>query len=225
MPRFAHALLAVAVAASVAGCSLLEDDPPARADTVAGDETPAADAGSGDTLTAEQAKAALLTIEDLPTGWSADESADEDEPEPTTKPARCAAVFAGLDEQEPKAEAKAAFTSGGSIIEHTVRSWDGDAADLVKQTTAAFSKCKKFTSIDADGSEATFRMSKLSFPNVGDRTLAMRANSSLDGVDVVLDLIFVGEGKTTFLLTAGGLAPLPGDDLEAIATKAVEKLR
>jgi hypothetical protein len=211
-------------------------DRPERADTIAepagqpGESGETVDApvsdGAGDTLTKKQAKAALLTVKDLPSGWSVDKSADDSSEESTTEPARCAAIFDAVDKDKskPVAEAKVNFSQGFVILEETVASYRDDVDDAVKETAEALNKCPEFTSVEPDGSRAKLSMSGLSFPNLGDRTLATRIKGRTDGVDVLLDIVIIAVGHNIVMISAGGLTPVPGDDLEAVAKRAVAKL-
>jgi hypothetical protein len=223
----AAAALAVVV---LTGCG---QDPAQRTATVAGGEpaaTAAAEApeGNGETLTKKQVKAALLTVKDLPSGWSDDPEAlgDGEDDDSTTKPARCQAVFAITDKNydDPVADASATFSQGITILEHSVATFDDDTDRILTKTAKAFSECPRFTDIDPDGTKTKVRMSALSFPDLGDRTLAMRAKGTVEDMELVIDLIAISVGHNIVAITAGGLEPMPGDDLEAIARKAVAKL-
>jgi hypothetical protein len=82
----------------------------------------------------------------------------------------------------------------------------------------------KFTSTTKDGSSATFQASGLSFPNVGDRTLAVRLKAKTDGIDIVVDVIYIAKGNNGIALLVTGLQPLGGATLESLARKAVAHL-
>jgi hypothetical protein len=102
--------------------------------------------------------------------------------------------------------------------------FDGDTDRILTKTADAFSDCPKFTDITPGGTKTKVRMSALSFPDLGDRTLAMRAKGTVEDLELVIDLIAISVGHNIVAITAGGLEPMPGDDLEAIARKAVAKL-
>jgi hypothetical protein len=224
-------------AVAVTGCGT---DRPERADTVSGSETtqtqqPAgteAPKAAGRTLTDKQAKAALLTVQDLPTGWSVDPDASsddqgDDDDSRITEPAACADLFDSLDDgKDSVAEATGNYTAGGfgPFLEHTVTSHSKDPADGMDAVTAALSECPKFTMTDADGTKMQMKVSALSFPNLGDRTLALRMSGNSDEIDIVMDLVYIAVGRNGITLGAGGLTPIAGDDLEQLATAAVDKL-
>lgn len=220
--------LALSVALALAGCG---EDPPERADTIAAEQPaatsapPEKPAGNGETLSKKEAKAALLTVEDLPSGWSKAAQPDDGDSKAKTEPARCAAILEALDKAaDPVAKAEAQFEQGLQLLEHSVTSFEDDAEGLVKKATDAFSRCSSFTSTEPDGTRLEVKMSALSFPNLGDRTLAVRMTGSGGQIDIVLDIIMIAIGHNGVGIIAGGLTPVPGADLEAIARKAVTKL-
>jgi hypothetical protein len=216
-------LTAVLVIALV-GCGA---DRPERADTVRG-PTPTLqeDVEEADTLTQRQVESALLAVEDMPTGWSMDTPEDSDS-EDVIEPAECGALFEALDKApDPVAKAEAVFTAGGfgPFLEHGVTAFDESAADQLDQVVDTLNQCPEFSSTDAEGVTTEFTTAPLSFPNLGDRTLALRFQGSTGGIDVVVDTIFIAIGSNGISLVVGGLVPMEGAELESIATTAVEKL-
>jgi hypothetical protein len=191
-------------------------------------ETPVAPpAEKSSTLTAAQAKSALLTLDDMPTGWTQSKPEADDDEDPTVTPKRCSAVLDAVDQQgKPLAEAEATFSPGdlGPQLDHTVSSWPRSQVPVLNKLTAAFRQCPKFTSTSADGSSATFQASGLSFPNVGDRTLALRLKAKSDGINLVMDVIYIAKGNNGIALMVTGFQPLDGATLEKLARKAVARL-
>ncbi|MGL5851856.1 MAG: hypothetical protein ACRCZD_13845 [Phycicoccus sp.] len=187
--------------------------------------------GAGDELNAEQVKAALLTVGDLPTGWAAAEPEPEEEDESTIEPASCQRLFDQMDsaklEVKAKHKAKASFEQGGMLgiqLEEEVSSFADDGqSGRVKELAEALTTCPKVTIVDG-GERTPMTMAGLSFPNLGDQTLAFRATLTSDGVDVVADIVFVAVGRNVITFTAGGLQPMPGTDFEAIARAGVSKV-
>jgi hypothetical protein len=225
-------LTIAAVVVLAAGCG--GDDPPERADTVEGaspsategDEAREPEDGAGEALNAEQAEAALLTVEDLPTGWSVDAS-EETDSEDTTDPAECAALFDSLSEAaDPLAEAKANFTAGGvgPFLVHAVASHEADLTDHIGKIADALDQCPEFSMTDAEGVTTEFTTAPLSFPNLGERTLAVRLQGSTPDLDVAFDVVWIAIGQNGITLVAGGILPMQGSEIEDLATRAVQKL-
>jgi hypothetical protein len=221
---------------SLVGCS----GAPQRADTLplavepsqsltATAKTPVAapvDVEASGKLTTAQAKKALLTLEDMPTGWAREKPAPDSD-DPLVTPDRCSGILNALHKQgKPLARANASFNAGGfgPQLEESVTSWPKSQLPILEELTDAFRQCPQFTSTSKDGSSATFQASGLSFPNVGDRTLALRLKAKSDGIDFVLDLIYIAKGNNGITLVVSGLQPLGGATLESLARKAVAHL-
>ena len=233
--RVSAVVLAGALVTGVGGCSA--EQRPERADTItapsaaAPSTTAAVENAAADTiLTVEQAQAALLTVQDLPTGWTTDPTAaedDETDPDDDIEPAECAAVFEAMEEgNEPAAKADGSYTAGGfgPLLQQTVTSFEEDTSDRIQTVTDALNQCSTFTSTTADGVATTLTSSPLSFPNLGDRSLAVRLTGSSDDIEATFDVVYIAVGKNSITLLGGGLTPLPGAELEAVARKAVERL-
>ncbi|HEX5532149.1 MAG TPA: hypothetical protein VFX33_00240 [Actinomycetales bacterium] len=233
--RKSLAALAIGAVLVSAGCG---DDRPDRAITIEKpsetaaakntEEAPANDAGKP--LTKEQAEAALLTTQELPTGFSQDDSVIDDEGDDTedvTSPEVCGKLFSALDDAsaEPLVKAERGFTgSSFTILQQVVASHEKEAAGQLDAVAGALTKCNEFTSTDADGVETSFSSSSLSFPNLGDKTLAVRMKAESEGMEMTLDVISIAVGQNSISLLTGGLAPIDGSKLEEVARTAVTKL-
>ncbi|KQU64139.1 hypothetical protein [Phycicoccus sp. Root101] len=238
MNRTARLALPVAVLAlALTACG----NAPERAVTV-GTQSPAAKAaqtseaapkpkGAGDKLNAKQVKAALLAVGDMPTGWAAAESEPEKDDTSTVEPASCQKLFDNMDTSgkkvKAKNKAKTSFTQGGMLgvqFEEEVASFDDDnQGDKVQGLAKVLTECSKMTVVDgADRMPMT--MTGLSFPNLGDQTLAFRAKAKSDGIEVVIDAVFVAVGHNVVSFTAAGLTPMAGDDMEKVARAGMDKV-
>lgn len=236
---------AVALIASVAlaGCG---DSPPDRAGTV-GESS--ADTGEGaaedrsetedvelDTvgqeLTNKEAKAALPPVSALPTGWSVDpensltdDSESDAEPEGTIKPAKCQAIMDDLsDEQdeEPTAKASQTYTAGmlGPFLGVEISSFaDEVPEDSFKKVLDALSTCSEITSTE-DGTTTTFKISSLSFPNLGEESAAIRMAGTAEGMPVGLDMVVIRAGHNIVTLSQASVGGATGSDTLEKAARA-----
>src|SRR5680860_718332 len=126
MKRSTLAVLAVFVFATTAGCGARDD----RAETIQTTDGSTADSKSepkakapgdaaGAGLTQAQVDAALLTVADLPSGWTlgeaSDEASDEDSDDDKIEPAKCSELInsMGADEKDAAAEGERDFNKGG----------------------------------------------------------------------------------------------------------------
>ncbi|GAB3069298.1 hypothetical protein [Pedococcus soli] len=231
------ALPVVVLALALTACG----NAPERAVTV-GTESPAAKAaqtseaapkpqGAGDKLDAKQVKAALLAVGDMPTGWAAAESEPEKDDTSTVEPASCQKLFDNMDTSGKKVKAKhkasASFTQGGMLgvqFEEEVASFDDDnQGDHVEGLGKVLTECSKMTVVDG-AERMPMTMTGLSFPNLGDQTLAFRAKAKSEGIEVVIDAVFVAVGHNVVSFTAAGLTPMAGDDMEKVARAGMAKV-
>jgi hypothetical protein len=153
-----------------------------------------------------------LTLDDMPTGWAEDTSGaldedDDDEPDVCENGEPAPFEF---DEAHPDApQATITFTAGfiDYVDQRLARLPSDDEVrdgiDLVRQ---AFERCP--TTIGDDGSSLT--VSEMSFPNVGDDSIAYRGTS--DAVPFPVVFIIVGVDDKVMLLTGIG----EGADMELL---------
>ena len=223
---------------AITGCS----SAPERASTIGGSTASGAvtqeqtseapkPKGAGDRLSRAQAKSALLTVSDLPTGWASEKSKPDKKSSSKIEPASCQKMFdelsAKTEGKKAKVKEKATFSQGGMLganLETEVSSFDTEVqSDRIKNIVAALTKCADITSTE-NGKKAEIQMSALSFPNLGDQTLAMRMKVKTQGISGVADVVLVSVGHNVVSFMTAGLQPIPGPELEKIARAGVTKL-
>lgn len=196
--------------------------------------------GAGDQLTSAQAKATLLTVADLPTGWASEKSKKSTADAQSTfkiEPVACQTMYdelaATYDElgatsvgEEAKVKEKATFFQGSSFVmlEMQVSSFETDnRGDQFKSLGERLTKCAKMT-FTKEGVKTELTLSPLSFPNLGDQSLAVRMNQKIEGMDAVADFVFVATGHNTVSFMAAGFEPMPVTELEKVARAGMTKL-
>lgn len=239
--------LALIAALALAGCG--GEDRPERAGTVEESSGGASESSQtsessdsseveidavGRTLDDQEAEAALPDISSLPTGWSIDtETSDDedDESEGTVEPAKCEAILDGVSEswdKDPVGEAEKSYTAGqmGPFMEVSISSFDEEYPDDVfGKFLKAFESCPEFTSVE-DGESTTFKVSGMSFPNLGEETVAIRMAAESDGIPIQADLVAIRAGHNVVSVSHSGLGG-DGDSasvMEATARKVVQNL-
>ncbi|MCW2746024.1 MAG: hypothetical protein JWM48_2574 [Mycobacterium sp.] len=221
-------LVAIPVVLSAAGCSSSSSD--SRATTVdppsssASAGAPAGGSATHSSLTQAQAQAALLSVTDLPTGWTADTSSTS----PDSGFSGCSALEAvGGHSKANRAKAEGSFTAGGVgplLQEMVAVPSDETAAQAMTKLRSALNTCRSFTSTDADGKKTTFTTSALSFPKLGDETFAVQITAPNPLGQLVADVVVVRLGNTVVELAYAGLgATVNGAQLEELGRKAVQK--
>lgn len=195
------------------------DDDPVAADTA----TPTS-ARALKPLTAKQARAALLRVEDLPAGWTENEESDVASDAGGMEPARCKLILDAFWRPvgPAVADASVGFTSGemATSVTQSVAAYEEDAAGLVAEVAEVAGGCRNVTT--ADGGKVTTSVPP--FPDLGDRSTAVRVKTTIGALDLTFDLAFVALGPNMIVIYAGGTKPLPAEDLAALTRRALTKL-
>lgn len=225
------AVLVPVVLVTTAGCGSGGDTTgDERARTIEGpaSEAPDVPAGDGDeTLSEAELRAALLTVQDLPTGYTLDSSPDEDDDEPLQGD-DCAARFEALDEanEDPAAEAEVDFEGGfGVLLSESLSSYDDkdQLEEAFDKFASLASDCPSFTDTDDDGTTTKFTLGALSFPKLGDETLAITLNVEAAEFNGKINIVVVQLGRNLMSVLQGGLTA-DAAVLEQAARKGLEKL-
>lgn len=170
------------------------------------------------------AEAVLLTVEDMPTGWSTDPSDDGDDG-PDDGANLCDQD--PVDEFEPASEATANFAAGnmGPFLEHIVAVFDdGQAEQALDMMLDALESCDEWTEDTEDGT-TTYRPSPLSFPTFGDQTVAVRIDVESEMVNGTADMIAWRRGDALSVVIASAIFEAPdAEQIEKIVATADERL-
>jgi hypothetical protein len=147
-------------------------------------------------FTAPQLRAALLTLDDLPSGWMVNTSQVD-----TGEDDRVCGVGPAIDDDRV-VRAEAAFTMGstGPLLSQTLGFLPGQSIDVAeklwKENSRAFEACTDFTT--TSGTQTIlWKVTSITLPNFGDDTFALRATSSNVPVlgTAAMELVFVRYGN------------------------------
>lgn len=207
------------------GCG---SDDPQQADTL--DETtttstatePTAGSGPADTaapsgpITQDALAGVLLTVNDMPSGWSVSPPDAEDADE---------FCKAAPDYREPTLESEVSFQESdfGPFVIESAGTYD-DAKAFMTEIRKVVEACRDFTETDDDGTESKGSFQPLSFPKFGEETFATRLSGNSGGFPISGDIVFVRLDDELVLL-CGSLGVVGGgvDGFEALVRKAVER--
>ncbi len=253
--RASAALVAGMVSVAVlAGCSTdapdtdesTESTPPApRVDLAPFEPVPIPTVAAGATPIVDNAFLAgrLLTIADLPAGWTGYDLPPLDPSAPgataedrsSTDPADCAAVLAPIATAIPGGISAASVSYGGpnfASLDQDAASYDGDgAATAFGRIQDALARCGTFSGTDADGVRVDYRVGAsdlLSGPDVvapGDAAVAARIQVTSDGVELTTDAVVSLVGATVTQIVATGLDPVDPDLVRGLTSTAADRLR
>jgi hypothetical protein len=180
------------------------------------------------TLTRKKARAALLTVQDLPTGWSEAE-ADKASPDTaaTYAPRSCSKM--GGSEKDRVTLAKVSFSESGALgarlTEEIYRPKGVTPKARLKTLRDAMTECRSYSVKDATGT-TKLKLSALSFPTIADGTLAVHSTVTTPAITATDDVIYIAVGSVivrfdSISLTSG----IPGAELERLARLAATKVR
>jgi hypothetical protein len=186
---------------------------------------------AGRLLTAAEIEAALPTLRDLPRGWTRDPESENDEDDSgTITPARCDDMFSrisGVDDATSQVDRAFKADEWGPFLSVQIGTYEAELADdVLGEMATALTACKQFTSVDEDGSKSKVRAESLSFPNLGEETLAVRMRMETELVPVAMDVVVVHVGHNMVLLTHASLGggSLDTKVMERIGRTTIERL-
>lgn len=190
--------------------------------------------GDGDeTLNEAQLQASLLTVADLPTGYTAapesgDEEAESDDSGTTGATNECSDKFddLGAAEGSEAASVEASFTSGlGVILEQTLESYEDEdqLQERFDNVVEILSECPSFSSTDPDGVTTDYSVAPLSFPKLGDDTVALAITGATPDFNVGVNIVVVRLGRNVMSVAQGGLTT-DAAALEQAARAGLDKL-
>ena len=173
--------------------------------------------------TAATLKSALLTVQDFPTGWKTTPVSDSE----SEASGDCGDRLEAFDDAHPdsKIKAEAAFESDSDEIDEELMAFT-DIDALTADVAEYISIIRGCTTIELQvgDDEVKLSVSELSFPRLGDESLAYSATGKIDGVSIELNLVMVRLGPVLLQLTQSGVFSADAEFLSEIATKAVAKL-
>lgn len=191
-----------------------------------GDPTTTTGGGSARPAPTEaEARAALLTSADVPSGWQAGESGDDN---PSS--ARCE-EFEALNDHKPAAEAEASFAAGrtGPFVEHRVLAF-ADVAAAERHMTLFDEAVRACASFGGNGGTGSF--TSTSAPDLGDAASAVSLQARATGLELDGEIVAVRRGRAVSVLTqiAARIANLGGAELDSgltaeLTRKAAAKLQ
>lgn len=194
-------------------------------------------------LTDEQIIEALLTVEDMPTGWSesaenflGDDDDNDGGTESTSSDEKCQEFLDTINDQgETKGDSKlvgsgnVAFQKSdfGPFLVQSINSGKGSSA---KETLNTFrdgiANCATIEETSADGEVLKTTVTDMSFPKLGDDRVAFKVAVDNDFIPMEMPLVAIRSDQNLIILASVGIgAGIDSADLEAIARKAVTKVK
>jgi hypothetical protein len=206
----------------VCGACSASASKPAASGTNATPPGPTAAAATTTTIALPDLKAEALSISDMPTGWSVDNSSGSSGSGPDClKPLQHPA--ASLE------RASASFQNGDlpNMDESLAYYATGEARNAYLRYVATLAACRQVT-FKVSGHTLSGSMGEMSFPSVGDESRAYQINmsTSVSGVDfsVGIDVVVVRKGNVAMDLVLVDLGTPDTALLQQFSAKAVAKI-
>jgi len=203
------------------------------AEVPAEEKTPVGEITTADGEAQRAADAAVLTIEDFPAGWVETEPSEDDESDPCK-------TRKIVEEKEIAGAESMDFEKADAFVTNVVSVFaSAESADeVISEVTDRFRQCDPDAIREAWQEDAPkgvtaedVEIGRLSFPELADRTEALRLTltiaGELDGestLDVPWDFVFVRSGRMVSVIYAMELFSLGDGVSQEMAELAAEKL-
>lgn len=176
------------------------------------------DSGGGG-LTESQLEDVLLGLDDMPDGFSEQQSDDSDDSDEG---------FCGADTKgDPTASASSDFIKQEGLSVEFISvgigqyGTEAEADHLMEEFAGVLEDCDE-TELDGN----TYQLEPISAPDLGDETLGMKVTGESDDIEITIELLVIRVQDCTILVQSGG-ALLTGpsmDTLADVASKQVDRL-
>ncbi|MFB7724249.1 hypothetical protein [Nocardia sp. NPDC056100] len=173
-------------------------------------------------LDATQLPSGYTSLGDPPTGSSTGAGAG-------TNPVQCAKVLAPIAEQATNAATRAAAQYGGpdfeSIDIDAAAYANGGAAQAFSSVQALLRACSSYSSTDPDGTKVEYQVGGLDQPTSGDASFAFRVHTTSQGLTLYSAVTVSLVGATVVQFSMSGAKEPDPQQLTALTTAQVNKLR
>jgi hypothetical protein len=175
------------------------------------------------TLTVADVRNQLLSVSELPAGWSVDNSDDSGDDSPAPG---CLDGVSKYLKAEHDVRAEADFTQGGEGFP-ALSEQIGVFTDASASFTAVTAKANSCTTFDftSDGTKIHATMGQMSFPTLGDQSSAWSMTASAEGLTLDADIVIGTVGNEMFEFIYEDLGDTDTAFLERWAKTGVAKIR
>ena len=194
-----------------------------HATTTASEPTPTATIAPTPTVakglpTTDQLRVALLTLDDMPTGWTTMTGSDDNS---TTD---ICGVPDSSNVQQVKVSADFQKSQLGPFLTDTIGAFKHGGAQTWMDAFKRRASCTQFTDTDSQGTPTTYQLAPLSFPKMGDDTFAFRLTTDAGIATIEADLVYIRWGDYIVQIGNASISSVDSDLTSSIAQKALDKL-
>jgi hypothetical protein len=149
----------------------------------------------------------VVQLGDLPSGWTVNEEDSDAEDDDSFCEDESTA-----EQPDPPEEAESSFKQSelGPFVSSGAGRYGSaeEAEEAFDFFVEEFAKCDGATDVDEDGTETTYSLSPLSFPDVGDDTYAARMSASTTFGPLEFDIVVERSDSTMLFIFNGGLGEI-----------------
>lgn len=169
---------------------------------------------------APSAKARLLSVSDLPSGWSVDNTQQS-----SSGGLEGSSCLSGL-KAAPKngTKASAAFEDGQFPAMDEVLALGPNEVQRYRKLNKALAGCKSITISTGGLNTASGTVGAMSFPTIGNQTHAYSIQFTIKGVNVGVDIVLFRAGRFVGAIDYLDLGTPDVDQLKSFVTDAVKKV-
>lgn len=213
----ALAVGAVVAMLAVAGCSKSNSSSEdARTSSTTEQTTTTTEA----TYTTAQLQSKLLSVADLPPGWSVDNAANEG----TSSVPSCFQQLEDVGTDEASEEVEISFQGSSEGIPSLMESIGPMTSAEFHDGVDILNGCTD-VSFDVDGVPVTGTIGELSIEGVGDESGAWRMTFEIEGIPLAFEFSATRVGSLGVLVAVADLGGVEDGLLDAMTAKAVAKIR
>ena len=213
----AMAVGAIVAILAVAGCS--KSDSSSKDDSKSTGTTEQTTTTTQATYTTAELEPMLLSVSDLPPGWSVDNTSSES----SSSTPKCFQDLEKVGTDDPTSEAEVAFQKGAEGIPALMESIGAMTSAEFEEGVGILNDCTDI-SFEADGEQIPGTMGELSIEEVGDESAAWRMSFDVDGLSLTFEFSVTRVGSIGVLVGVADLGGVEEGLLDTMTAKAVAKI-
>lgn len=171
--------------------------------------------------TTDQLKTALLTLSDMPTGWTTSDQTGSD----NSSSSMCGATPTPTSSDETTVSVDFQRSQLGPFLTEQINAVPSGQMKKVFDKIKNSLSCTSWTEPDSEGTPTTYQLSPLSFPKMGDDTFAFRMSGGSGIFTFEADAVYIRVGDSIITIANVAVGSVNSDLTESIAQKAVDKLQ
>jgi hypothetical protein len=161
----------------------------------------------------------VLTVADLPTGWSAVDVASN-----AATPAGCLAVVKSFVHDAEKLDVGFQASGGAPALTENLAYFTSGAQTTFAKIISTLNNCTTFAGAGGDGTQIKGTLARMSFPKLGDQSGAWTALATVQGTKVAYDIVGIRVGNYLAEVVEINVDSVNATEFKGFVDKALAKL-